>query len=74
MVEVQRLAGMPEESLEFWARCFSASTFRQRLHGWRLWQAFCVENGYGPEDMRTIANPPVVMISFLQALDKVDTP
>jgi hypothetical protein len=24
--------------------------------------------------MRTIANPPVVMISFFQALDKVDTP
>jgi hypothetical protein len=52
----------------------SVSTRRQRLHGWRLWQAHCVENVIELEGMRKFANPGVEVAYFIMALSQMGTP
>jgi hypothetical protein len=53
------IGGMKENHLRWWFETKSASIRRQRLHGWRLWQAHCVENAVEPEEMRRFANPGI---------------
>ena len=74
LVEVARLAGMKEDHLQWWWSRIPESTRRKRLHGWRMWQDYCMENGYQPADMRTFTNPVLEVSRFLATLETVGTP
>jgi hypothetical protein len=65
---------MKENHLKGWVETKSASTRRQRLHGWRLWQAHCVENAVEPEGMRKFANPGMEVAYFIMAMSQMGTP
>jgi hypothetical protein len=74
VVEVCRLASVEEPHLVWWLNSKSESTRRQRLHGWRLWQEFCVENEVGPEGLATLVNPAITISRFIKANDEMNTP
>jgi hypothetical protein len=74
VVEVCRIGGMKENHLKGWFESKSASTRRQRLHGWRLWQAHCVENVIEVEGMRKFANPGMEVANFIMAMSQMGTP
>jgi hypothetical protein len=73
-VEVFRIGGMREVQLKWWFKSKTVSTRRQRLHGWRLWQAYCVENGVQPEAMKGFSNPGMEVAYFIQAMSQMSTP
>jgi hypothetical protein len=74
VVEVWRIGGMKENHLRWWFETKSVSTRRQRLHGWRLWQAHCVENAIEPEGMRGFAHPGMEVAYFIMAMSQMGTP
>jgi hypothetical protein len=49
------------------------STRRQR-HGWRPWQAHCVESAIEPEGMRRFATPGMEVAYFIMAMSQMGTP
>jgi hypothetical protein len=53
LAEVARIGGSKEEDFAWWIGLFGGETLRHRLHGWRLWQSFCVENEFEPQNMDT---------------------
>jgi hypothetical protein len=65
-VEVCRIGGMREVQLKWWFTSKTVSTRRQRLHGWRLWQACCMENEILPEGMKGFSNPGMEVAYFIQ--------
>jgi hypothetical protein len=65
---------MKENHLKWWFETKSDSTRRQRLHGWRLWQAHCVENAIEPEAMGKFSNPGMEVAYFMMAMSQMSTP
>jgi hypothetical protein len=74
VVEVCRIGGMREIQLEWWFSLKTGWTRRQRLHGWRLWQAYCVENEVQPEGMKGFSNLGMEVAYFIQAMSQMSTP
>jgi hypothetical protein len=74
IVEVYRISGMREVQLEWWFSSKTVATRGHRLHGWRLWQAYCVEDGVQPEAMKGFSNPGVDGAYFIQAMSQMSTP
>jgi hypothetical protein len=72
VVEVFRLHSVKEAFLVWWFNKFSDSARRKRLHGWRMWHDYCVENNYEPSDMSKLLNPAVVVADFVASLQMVD--
>jgi hypothetical protein len=73
VVEVFRLHSVKEAFLVWWFNKFSDSARRKRLHGWRMWHDYCVENKYEPTDMSKLPNPAIVVADFVASLEMVDT-
>jgi hypothetical protein len=74
VVEECRFAGLSEKYLTWWLDKMGDSTRRKRLHGWRMWQDYCMENEYGPAEMWRFKNVVMVVSEFLASLEVVDTP
>jgi hypothetical protein len=73
-VEIYRLAQVKEAFLEWWWRELTQSTRRKRLHGYRMWQEYCVENGYDPSDMAGFPNTVTIVADFIASLQVTSTP
>jgi hypothetical protein len=74
VVEVCRIGGMKERFLIWWVAGMTHSVRRQRLHGWRLWQGYSVENGLEPAEMVRLSNPALEVAYFVQAMSQMGTP
>jgi hypothetical protein len=70
VVECGKAAGVTEQFLFNWFDYKSKETRRKRLHGWRLWQEFCLEKGYTGEDLKAADNPPIIVTQFLWYLEE----
>jgi hypothetical protein len=73
VIEVYRLAQARESFLEWWWRELTQSTRRKRLHGYRMWQEYCVENEYEPSDMAGFPNAVMVVADFIKSLQVINT-
>ena len=73
MVKACEMGGMKEEFLSWWWSKMSASTRRKRLHGWRMWHDYCVENDYTSGDLVRLWNPVVVVSDFVGVLESIGT-
>jgi hypothetical protein len=71
-IEVCRRAGMKEHVLHF---CFSRrgeGARRARLHSWRLWRTYCIENDYTVDTMIEAKCDPTMMIyEFMLDMDRL---
>jgi hypothetical protein len=65
---------MEESYLVWWFEVKGESIRRKRLHGWRLWQAFSVENEVWPERLGRLENPAMTISLFVKASDEMNTP
>jgi hypothetical protein len=74
LVEVYRLAQAKEDFLVWWWNGLTPSTRRKRLHGYRMWQECCLENGHSPADMAGFPNAAMVVADFISSLQVVGTP
>jgi hypothetical protein len=73
VIEVCRLSRAKESFLAWWFNKFTDSARGKRLRGWRIWQDYCVENGYEPAQTRQLPNPVLVVADFVASLEVVDT-
>jgi hypothetical protein len=73
VVEVFRIGKVKESFLVWWFNKFSESARRKRLHGWRMWQDYCVPNNFSLSDMSELHNPAMVVADFVSSLEVVDT-
>ena len=63
---------MKEDVLHFWFARRQESARKARLHGWRLWYTYCVENDYTVDTMIDPDCNPVMMIAdFMIAMDRL---
>jgi hypothetical protein len=66
--------GRKENHLRWWFGSKSDSTRRQRLHGWRLWQAHCVENAIEPERKRRFSKTGMEVAYSIMAMSQRGMP
>jgi hypothetical protein len=70
-IEVCRIAGMKEHVLYFWFGRRGEGARKARLHGWRLWHAYCVENDYSVRTMTDPGcNPEMMLAEFMIDMDR----
>ena len=62
-------SGTTDGLLEKWFEQIGKSTRKARLHGYRLWKAFCEENEIDLEYIRQTPNPAIVVARFIANLD-----
>jgi hypothetical protein len=65
---------MKENHLRWWFECKSDSTIRHGLHGWRLWQAHCIENAIEPERRRRFSKTGMKVAYSIMAMSRMGTP
>jgi hypothetical protein len=70
-IEACRRAEIEEAALDFWFGRKPKDARRARLHGWRLWYTYCVENDISVDDMISVKNPAIMVGTFCIALDMV---
>jgi hypothetical protein len=68
-IDICRQAGLEEATLMVWFGGRSEATRRARLHGWRLWYSYCVENDLPVAVLLTQKNPAVLVGNFIVAMD-----
>jgi hypothetical protein len=57
--------GMLEGVLNDWLHGMTEATTRNRLHGWRLWEAFCTKRRYSIQFLISHPNPSLVVAEFV---------
>ena len=68
-IEICRRAGLNEQALALWFGGRSEAARRARLHGWRLWYSYCVENNLSADRLLQIPQPAVLVANFIVAMD-----
>jgi hypothetical protein len=69
-IEVCRKAGMKEHVLHFWFSRRGEGARRARLHGWRLWHTYCIENDYTVDTMiDPKCDPTMIIYEFMINMD-----
>jgi hypothetical protein len=70
-IEGCRRAGMKEHVLHFWFHRREEGARKARLHGWRLWYTYCVENDYTTDTMvDPKCNPAMMLSEFVIDMDR----
>ena len=68
-ISICQRARLQEDTLMLWFGGRSESLRRARLHGWRLWYTYCVENDITVPTLLSFPNPAVLVANFISAMD-----
>ena len=61
---------MTEDVLQAWFCWKTASARKARLHGWRLWHTYAIENDITIDHILSCKNPGLLGVDFVVSLDR----